>query len=132
MDDNIRYRLIITDTSKIAFVVSYMYLAPKIRQRVQRMQIDNDMHVATWEVLKVWLCDSYRETNAALTAELRMNSLRMQYNQRAIDFIADFETLTFAGMTLLLLNIPHQADHRLTKHILMPGLLPSLIGKKPR
>ncbi|OJD09367.1 hypothetical protein ACJ73_10374, partial [Blastomyces percursus] len=91
MDDNIRERLITTDTSKIAFVVSY--LAPKIRQRVQRMQLDHDMHVASWEVLKVWLCDNYRETNTALTAELRMNSLRMQYSQRAIDFIADFETL---------------------------------------
>ncbi|PGH12039.1 hypothetical protein AJ79_04548 [Helicocarpus griseus UAMH5409] len=91
IDDNIRERLITSDSSKIAFGISY--LTQKIRQRVQRMQIDKDVHVSSWEVLKVWLLDNYGETNSGLNAEIRMNDLQMKYNQKATDFITDFETI---------------------------------------
>lgn len=91
IEDNLRERNI-PETSKVTYVTSY--LDDPIRQRVQRLQIKQDIHVENWAVLKVWLKDNYATSNPTLQAELKISNLYMKPRQTVLDFITEFEALT--------------------------------------
>lgn len=88
MENNIRERRV-PEESQVSYVVSY--LAPSIKQRAQRLQLDNDDHVSCWPVLKVWLKDNYGLANPEATAEANLDELVMRSGQTVLGFITEFE-----------------------------------------
>ena len=94
IDMNDFFNLQVIEGPAIQASTACTYLGQKIRTRTQLMRLQGQRETfEDWERLQVWLLENYSVGDVQLDAELKMERIRMRWNESVQDFINRFETL---------------------------------------
>ena len=94
IDLNDFFNLQAIEGSDIQASTACTYLGAKIKTRTQLMRLSGQRDIfENWETLQGWLLENYSVGDVKLDAELKMDRIRMRWNESVQDFINRFETL---------------------------------------